>query len=249
MNSSEEVNNDIELEKNKTELNIQLGSNNTPVIQVNKFIEHIKDVKPDWYTKNQNKNISLAEIKLYYKEFSNTTLKNNDVYHTELFKRLLSYKNVRWSNGWMLTLKKYEDLNIYEEFENTDQLNQQDINFDTQVDQHVDTQVSQQFQDGNDNMVYFIMAYDFKYADWQTALSIEKTMYVKIGGTTRTIKERIKNLQTGCPLKMECIKQILLNYDYHVLESILHDKYRKIWITREWFRFTIKEINEILQMK
>ncbi len=63
-------------------------------------------------------------------------------------------------------------------------------------------------------------------------------------GITKDFSKRLSNLQTGTPFVIE-LHNFYPTKDYKKLERILHKKYKKFSIGREWFRLAEKELNEI----
>ena len=64
-------------------------------------------------------------------------------------------------------------------------------------------------------------------------------------GKTRNWSQRKKYYKTHSPLDIAVIKVVRAR-EYEKHERLLHTRYKKSRIKGEWFRFTQKEIDEIL---
>lgn len=74
-------------------------------------------------------------------------------------------------------------------------------------------------------------------------LSTQDFTYIKIG-QTKSIKQRIINIQSGCPFKL-FLWQTIRTPNPKEIESYLHSKYKGFNIRGEWFTFDNKAIDEI----
>lgn len=70
-----------------------------------------------------------------------------------------------------------------------------------------------------------------------------RTNFVKIG-YTNNLTRRIKEIQIGCPYKLNLIF-FLQTKDYKLIEKSLHNKFKQDKIRGEWFNINIKEIDRI----
>jgi len=70
----------------------------------------------------------------------------------------------------------------------------------------------------------------------------------KIGFTTRPIKNRIKQLQTGNPDKIKLVfeKKVKVEKHAHRLEQYLLRKYKKYALKGERLKLNMKQVNEII---
>lgn len=73
-------------------------------------------------------------------------------------------------------------------------------------------------------------------------LEAEGTGNYKIGYTTLTVKERLAQLQTGCPDKLIITKSYLTTIPT-ILETSMHNAYRGKWRSGEWFELNIDDVN------
>ena len=71
-----------------------------------------------------------------------------------------------------------------------------------------------------------------------------ETSYYKIGVSKRSPKERIGQLQVGCPYRLE-FYDIFDVVDYRGAEAYLHYKYRLNRKNGEWFKLSACELNAI----
>lgn len=62
----------------------------------------------------------------------------------------------------------------------------------------------------------------------------------KIGYTTGSVKNRIKNLQTGCPYKIEVVYTYNSSYS-KILETTLHNIYSHKKTHGEWFNLDLTD--------
>lgn len=72
--------------------------------------------------------------------------------------------------------------------------------------------------------------------------------YYKIGMTTGTVENRLRQLQTGSPQKIKVIHTFNVD-DPNKLESDLHRKYASKRITGEWFKLSWWDICQIKHWK
>ena len=70
----------------------------------------------------------------------------------------------------------------------------------------------------------------------------EDSIMYKIGYTEKSITNRMKTLQTGCPYKLKLIKGIEGGFG---IEKMLHEKYEASRKQGEWFEF--KNINPVVE--
>lgn len=70
---------------------------------------------------------------------------------------------------------------------------------------------------------------------------------IKIG-VTKNVESRLKSLQTGSPGKLELIGSIETAKAYE-LESELHEKYRELRVSGEWFNIGLSEVSKEIECR
>ena len=89
------------------------------------------------------------------------------------------------------------------------------------------------------------------FVTYEDALIRELHPYLKIGITTRSVDERVRELSTGSPLKLVCVGHIPSD-DYSRLEIALHHHFKKHIIQGEWIKVSqdiIDYINKNFELK
>jgi hypothetical protein len=242
-------------------------------INIKKFIDHIKKDKPIWYV--NNKEVSISLIREKFNELTKLDISSCDKIYIPIIKKIIGTEfrktdidgkinvavlTLRSSDTFVETIldgKEKIHLNLPKIItggmpeKNPIELKSY---VDTSSDQVNLDNILSKFAISSDkklveSMVYFIVGYDMRYNDWKVALDNEKIINIKIGGTTNNAECRIRDMQTGCPFKLICIKTISLNENYHKLEHKLHIFYKSYSTIGEWFRLPINEINKILSIK
>lgn len=67
---------------------------------------------------------------------------------------------------------------------------------------------------------------------------------IKIGSTTN-VERRLKQLQTGSPGELELLGYIETE-DSYALESKLHEEYKTLRVSGEWFNIPVKQVEELI---
>lgn len=94
--------------------------------------------------------------------------------------------------------------------------------------------------------VYFIAAFDQrKYKTWQDELAAEKHIDVKIGGTKRTVKTRMKELQTGSVKMLELIAEFIVPGKFDTAETKYQEQFADKHVINEWYSLDKKDIQVI----
>jgi hypothetical protein len=72
--------------------------------------------------------------------------------------------------------------------------------------------------------------------------------FYKIGATALSFKQRLKDMQSGCPFLLTLVMFIRTpNRDLaFTLEGKLHERFRNKRIRREWFELSEEDINTIV---
>lgn len=70
--------------------------------------------------------------------------------------------------------------------------------------------------------------------------------HVKIGKTTVSPEQRLKQLQTGSAAKLE-LEGVIETSNSNLLESELHSKYSNRRVRNEWFDLSEKEVRQIIE--
>jgi len=74
-------------------------------------------------------------------------------------------------------------------------------------------------------------------------LNMIDTNYYKIGVTRRNVKDRLRELQTGCPDEIILVKNFDCEY-YRKVEAWLHKKHTTKRVEGEWFILDEGDINQ-----
>lgn len=99
------------------------------------------------------------------------------------------------------------------------------------------------------SLVYFIAAYDqIKHKNWMDQLKNDKTIRVKIGGTSRAGVVRLSELQTGNGFKLCVIGVIRTSGDFRDMETHFQNKFGKKRVLGEWFSLDDKDIDRIYDL-
>ena len=72
-------------------------------------------------------------------------------------------------------------------------------------------------------------------------LEAENTGMYKVGYTTLTVKDRMLQLQTGCPDRLVHINAYRTTIPT-ILETAIHNTYRGKWRSGEWFELTDEDV-------
>ena len=86
------------------------------------------------------------------------------------------------------------------------------------------------FKDHKEGFVYLIHCVGFPY--------------YKIGLSQQSPKKRLDILQQGSPFRLKLVLSIEI-HEIYLAESILHSKFDKSKVRREWFNFTDYILDEV----
>lgn len=77
----------------------------------------------------------------------------------------------------------------------------------------------------------------------------QRTKYVKIGRTKRKPKERLQDLQTGCPFELQLrMYMVLTLHESKVFEKFIHDHFfNDKYVRGEWYELTEDDIQYLIQ--
>lgn len=77
-------------------------------------------------------------------------------------------------------------------------------------------------------------------------IKCEKFNYYKIGISKSTPKNRISNLQSGCPFKLDYVTIVHCEH-YSLIEAQLHREYRDKNIRGEWFELLPTDLIDVIE--
>ena len=77
-------------------------------------------------------------------------------------------------------------------------------------------------------------------------IKCENSNYYKLGISSICYKNRLSNLQSGCPYKLHMI-HVVHSIDYKNIEKEIHLKFNKYRHFGEWFIFTNIEVEKIIK--
>jgi predicted GIY-YIG superfamily endonuclease len=77
-------------------------------------------------------------------------------------------------------------------------------------------------------------------------IKCEGVNYYKIGISKSTPKNRLSNLQSGCPFKLDYVTIVHCDH-YSLIEAQLHRKYRDKNIRGEWFELSPTDLIDVIE--